>query len=226
VADIIEKLDVSGTLLTGLPFDDMISNCRNLEELCADRCVRIHFPRSFRSARQPKNAVMLPKLAWLRFDFASYFPTELLRLLFERRTPLKALSLNCTLSPGIVASVLDCAVLPRLEHLALATQNITDRLFADVIALRLGSSLITLDLSKCRQLTGTLLNESVHKFPVLTRINLSGSRFSEDACVVLWKCAPHLEEFLLDSCRSVMNRDLRRDPLLYLKKCRRDQVRS
>jgi Leucine-rich repeat (LRR) protein len=210
----LEALDISGTQLQSLPVDELLTECPFLEELVADRCEALEIPLRFRVERQTARPIA-PKLRILRLDGIRNFPAELLRLLFDRGTPLRGLSLNHIIPDGLL-DVFNVLALPSLEHLALSGQNVTDKHFRDIIMHRLRLSLISLDLSKCSNLTGEPL-VSAEAFSRLTKVDLSGTRFTEAAAIVLVSIAPRLEYFSLSGCRSIENRAMRRAPLEYIR---------
>jgi hypothetical protein len=217
VARRLEALDVSGTQMQSLPLDELMTQCPCLEELVADRCEALEIPRSFRTERLPF-AKVAPKLRLLRLDGARSFPIELLRLLFTRGVPLLVLSVNHVL-PHTQLSALYGPGLPELEHLALSGQNLTDDHFREMIIDILRASLITLDLSKCSNLTGHTL-QLAHCFPRLTKVDLSGTRFTASAAGILVRVAPQLVYLNLSGCRSIPDRAMRREPLEYIRRLR------
>jgi hypothetical protein len=216
VADRLESLDVTGTHLSSLPLREMAQHCVELEELICDRCPNLQFQQSFPSRSQ---TAWFPKLQWARFDFSNGSFAPFLRGLFVRRSPLRALSLNAHL-PNMEIQLFQyplSAQLPALQHLAVAGQNVTDRWFSDVVLDRLGGTLQTLDVSKSARLSGSFLCDA-HRLHALEQLDISATRFTEQALRTLVAVAPNLKLLKADGCRSISNRELRRDALTYLRR--------
>lgn len=214
VAPKLEALDVSGSMIKALPLDKMLVGCPLLEELVADQCSDLRFPERY-SASEASAGTLWPNLWLLRFDGASHFPLRLLQVLFMRGTSLRALSACST----IVASnlnVFNSFRLPALEHLALSSQIVADEFFKETIIKRMSASLITLDLSKCSALTGAGLARD-NSFPRLRKVNVSHTSFSQPALECLIRISPKLEWVCADSCRSIPDRNMRRNPLTYFR---------
>lgn len=217
VASILQSIDLSGTNVTSLPFDDFMMSCPLLEEVIADRCKPLCFACKYPAAAAVPGP-LCPRLSWIRFDYAMNFPTELLRLCFTRGTPVRALSLNGTSAPANL-SAFNVHSLPQLEHLALASQQVTNEFFLEIVIERLGDSLMTLDVSRSLRLTGC--NITAHAgfvkknflFKRLAKLNLSGTAITEEALKVLIEIAPKLVELTTIGCRSVTDRHTRRNPL-------------
>lgn len=212
VASELVHLDVSMTNLTSLPLVEMGRLCPKLEVLLVDGCRHLQFPRLYHDAA-------FPSLQTFRADFVGGdYLNEFLRLLF-RTAKLKILSLNRTWSAlDLSLFTLHQPGVSSIVHLELSGQNVTDFWFADVVLTLLSKNLRALDVSNCRLLTGALLRGS-HRLRSLEQLNISGTRFCSLSVTTLVRyVAPNLRLLKTDGCRSIVDRNMRRDPLGFLRR--------
>lgn len=211
ISSTLVRLDISETPLSTLPLREMGAHCLKLEELLTDRCLHLKFP-----SRMLPQSAKFSSLRIFRGDFTDCGVESgpfFLRALLERAS-LRALSLN------VHTSRLDLSLfqryphgISRLEHLALSGQNVSDAWWAEVVLTHLSQTLRTLDVSKSSSLTGSTMLDS-DRLPLLEKVDLSATRFSEAALrILVLHVAPRLTVLKVAACRSIRNRELRRDAL-------------
>lgn len=225
VRDTLRKINFSFTRIAGLPLLQFGYDFPKLEEIRADACRDlINFP--YHEGVVAANG-LFPNLTTFSVNgphvmskvntFSllpppSTFPAEWVRTIFNTERKLRHFSMNCT--PFTKLDVAFAGQLPCLTVLGLAGQDLTDEQWQQIFN-TMYPTLEICDVRLNRKLTGTLRTETLggKTFSQLVSLDFCGTLISDEAVRQIMQLAPKLETFRLHGCRSVLDRQLRRNPL-------------
>lgn len=210
IAASVKKLNVSNTPLNRLPLERMMFKCPNLQELIADNCMYMQV-----SGQPPRDGRSLfPSLTSLNLDKIAAMPLTWISEICLTCPNLDMLSANAAGSQSLNIDFLFYGPLPPLQHLGLSGQPLEDDMWQCIFD-QLGPSLVQCDVSRNSRLT-CMFEPGARKFEKLEELSLQGTAVTDAAAMMVIRTAPHLKFLDLGTCRSIANRDFRRDPLKYV----------
>lgn len=209
----LKRLDISDTPTTRFPISKFASKYPVLEEVKMDNCEYMHILDHAPNVADLENR-LFPSLVSLIMDKISHLPMPWLSAICRMCSSLQILSANKVQQPHSMIGDLFKGPLPRLHHLSLAGQPIDDDAWQRIFD-KLRRCLVQCDLSRNSSLTCMLYSEDDQTFEALEELNISGTGATDMTVQEVMRLAPKLTFFDVTGCRSVENRDLRRNPLLF-----------